>query len=302
MDEQKMHTLLTNILQLENPRIEDVCPAPEGMTNDSYFVTVNDEKFVVRIPGKGTEELLIDRKREKENLIFATNLGINPELYYFDVKSGIKITRKLRDFQTLTREMAQDWNVMEKIIALLQRLHFSGKKMKHRFDLFGMIRHYENLVQSVCPFMMKKLTKLRKEIHILKKVYEQMKIVEVPCHIDVVPANVIFERKEKIYLIDWEYSGMFDPFWDLATLFMRLEFTREDEMLFLKRYLGRIPNEKEFQRILLHKIFQDYLWYLWTIIKENGGEDFGILATEYLERAINNLKEYHTTYGMDVVI
>lgn len=302
MDKKQLSTLFEEALHLDHPEITEIRRTPGGMTNDSYFVTVNGEKYVVRIPGKGTDELMIDRNAEKNNLIFGTKLGINPELFYFDTKSGIKITRKLEDCRSLTPEMAREGKIMKKIIALFQRLHFSEAKMKNRFDLFGLMEHYEGLVQDVHPFMMEKIAKLKEEALVLKKVYEQMEVREAPCHIDTAPSNFLLDQNEQMYLIDWEYSGMFDPMWDLATLFERLGFTKEEELFFLKHYFERDPSEEEGQRILLHKIFQDYLWSLWTIYKEAKGEDFGSVAMERIERAMRNIEEYHSIYGMDIVV
>src|SRR5690606_31109506 len=101
MEKEMIHSLIRNVLQLVDPVITDIRRTPGGMTNKSFFVTVNGEKYVVRIPGSGTDEL-IDRYAEKDNLIYGTELGINPELVYFDVNSGIKITRKIESSKTLT--------------------------------------------------------------------------------------------------------------------------------------------------------------------------------------------------------
>lgn len=296
-----MSLLIENTLNISNPEIEDMRRTPGGMTNDSYFVTVNGEKYVVRIAGKGTDEL-IDRQSEMNNLIYGTEIGINPELIYFDIESGLKITRKLESSKALTPELAREGQIMQKIISLFQRLHYSKKPMTNRFDLFGLMGHYENLVQEVQPFMMEKIAHMKEHILALKKVYETMEVIETPCHIDTVPANILVDKKEQLYLIDWEYSGIFDPMWDIATLFQRLFFTEEEQLFFLKTYFGRDPRPEEMQRILLHEIFQDYLWCLWTIYKEAKGEDYGALAMERMERAMKNIAEYNTTYNFDDVV
>ena len=301
MEKEMIHSLIRNVLQLVDPVITDIRRTPGGMTNNSYFVTVNGEKYVVRIPGSGTDEL-IDRYAEKDNLIYGTELGINPELVYFDVDSGIKITRKIESSKTLTPELARKGQLMKEIITVFQRLHHSKTIMKNRFQLFLLMNHYESLVNKVNPLMMEKVAPIKDDILDLKKVYESFDVKEVPCHIDTVPANFIIDTRDQIYLIDWEYSGMFDPMWDLATLFVSLNFTEEEELFFLTHYLEREPNQEEMQRILLHKVFQDYLWSLWTFYKEAKGDDFGSTAIKRIERAVKNIAEYHTIYNRNNVV
>ena len=111
-----------------------------------------------------------------------------------------------------------------------------------------------------------------------------------------------FIEDNQLFLIDWEYSGMFDPMWDLATLFVSLSFTEEEELFFLTHYLEREPDQEEMQRILLHKVFQDYLWSLWTFYKEAKGDDFGSTAIKRIERAVKNIAEYHTIYNQNNVV
>ena len=161
-----MKSLFEKALNLVNPEVTDIRRAPGGMTNDSYFVTVNGKKYVVRIPGKGTE-LLINRKVEKSNLVFGTKLGINPELFYFDTDSGIKITRKLESCQSLTPDLAREGKIMKKVIELFRRLHFTEMKMENRFKLFSLMDYYEDLVQKVNPFMLEKLTPLKEQVNSL---------------------------------------------------------------------------------------------------------------------------------------
>ena len=262
------------------------------MTNDSYFVTVNNEEYVIRIPGSGTDKL-IDRVAEKNNLLYGTELGINPKLIYFDTESGVKITKMIPFSKALTPEFARENDILQKIISLLQQLHQSNTVMKNRFELFSLMSHYESIVQEVNPFKLEKVLTLKNDILRLKKVYDSLVVEEVPCHIDTIPENFIYDTKnETLYLIDWEYSGMFDPMWDIATLCLTLQLTEEEELFFLKHYLERDPMEEEMQRILLHKIFQDYLWALWTIFKEEKGADYDSLATDRIERAMENILIY----------
>src|SRR5690625_1995378 len=259
MDEKKIKRIIKQAFQEKNLTITSIERTPGGLTNESYFATINDEKYVVRIPGKGTKQL-VNRVTEKDNLLYATKLGINPELIYFDVDSGLKITRKVENASPMTLGRAREGTTMKQIINSFKQLHNAKKPMKNHFELFSLISHYRNLVYDTNPLMLEKWEPLQADLDNLREVYESLPVIEVPCHIDTVCSNILLSDSNEIFLIDWEYSGMFDAFWDLATLFVSLQFTEKEEQFFLTHYLEREPLVSELQRILLHKIFHDYLW------------------------------------------
>lgn len=98
------------------------------------------------------------------------------------------------------------------------------------------------------------------------------------------------DENGKIFLIDWEYSGMNDPMADFAALFLENNYTAENVDYVLKKYFdGNIP-EGTYQKILAYQVLWDYLWTLWTCIKEAEGDDFGTYGLDRYNRAIQNLK------------
>lgn len=301
MNKEMVREVIRDILGVTDSEITEIEQALGGMTNVSYFVTVRGQKFVVRLPGRGTEQL-IDRSAEKASLIYGTELGINPELIYFDTESGVKITKKIENAITLTPKLAREGKMMKEIIALFQHLHHAGTPMKNRFELFTLIKHYESLVKKESPIMMEHVSSLKEDIVELEAVYRSIPKEEVPCHIDTVCSNIIIDEEKRFYLIDWEYSGMFDPMWDLATLFLSLQFTDEEERFFLKHYFEREPKLEEMQRVLLHKIFLDYLWSLWSFYKEAKGDNYGSRAFIRIDRAKENIQQFRKLYGEDVVV
>lgn len=117
-----------------------------------------------------------------------------------------------------------------------------------------------------------------------------------PCHNDLVAENLIKDKKGKLYLIDWEYSGYHDPMWDLASHLLECEFTKDEEELFLHYYFGKTPESVYEEKILIFKICQDILWSAWTILKETQGEDFGTYGVDRLNRGLRMKKEYEEKY------
>ena len=118
---------------------------------------------------------------------------------------------------------------------------------------------------------------VKKDIITLQQYFEGLSVEEVPCHIDPACSNFIISEEDKVYLIDWEYSGMFDPMWDIASYALGAKLSETEEAFFVRQYFQGEATVSEKERMLLHKIFQDYLWSLWTLFKEEKGDDIRLL-------------------------
>lgn len=288
--------LVKHALDLDNESVTNIKRAG-GMTNRNYFITINSEEYVVRLPGYGTSEL-INRKTERANLEFATKLGINPKLIYFNEKTGMKITKKVPNVINLTPVLAKKNSLMKEIANLFKIVHGANETMQNDFKLFSLMNHYWELVRTVNELAADKLEGFRKEIFKLKKRYELLEnIPSKPCHIDPAASNFLIDQTNNVYLIDWEYSGMFDPLWDIAAFVLECDFSKQEEEVFFSLYFGRKANKIEAKRILLYKIFQDYLWSLWAMYKEAKGDDLGSYAMFRLKRAKNHIRLFQSVYN-----
>ena len=283
----KLADIIREALRLPNAKVENIRPT-DGMTNLNYLVSIDSASYVVRVAGNGTKEF-INRQEEKENLELGSALGINPELRYFNVNSGLKITKKIKNARTVTKQIAKNEEVMDSIAEVFKKLHNSNKVMKNRFRLFELMTKYEKLGLEAGAQLFEGFEEVKESVLFLKQYYEASVIAEVPCHIDPACSNFILNEDDKVYLIDWEYSGMFDPMWDLAAFSLEAEYSQAEEDLFLKHYFHREASIEEKERILLHKVFQDFLWSLWTLFKEEKGDDFGTYGKKRFDRAKENI-------------
>ncbi|ETI69659.1 phosphotransferase [Neobacillus vireti] len=280
---------LMEALNLAYEDIEDIQPFG-GMTNKNFKVVIKGKEYVLRIPGNGTESM-INRKEEKFNAALASDLGIDTELVYFNEESGVKIAELIPEAETLTPKMAKRQDIMELTTTNFRILHFSGLEMAGRFDVFEKVEEYERLMQEANAKPYEHYEETKAQVMVLKEIYQGMDIALAPCHNDPLPQNIVKSGENKLYLIDWEYSGMNDPVWDLAWHAMESEFSPEEEELFLMLYLqeDEVPLEIQ-QRMIMNKIFQDFLWTIWTVIKEAKGDDFGTYGTDLLARCRKNLQ------------
>ena len=279
---------LTSLLSTD----EDILSVEQlgGMTNQNYLVKTTSNQYIVKFFGKGTDKL-IDRQNEKFNLELLKDLKLDVENYLFDIEAGIKVNQYIENAETL--DSATIKTKFDKIAPILQTIHASGKELKGEFAPFEEIKKYESLIQGEISYP--NYEAVRKSVLSLKNELDKIGIDKKSCHIDLVPENFIEAPDGHLYLIDWEYSSMNDPMWDLAALFLESEFTTDEEDSFLSYYESeQTPVSRE--KIRINKILQDIIWSLWTIYKEENGADFGDYGITRYNRAV---KELQSQGGID---
>ena len=257
-----------------------------GMTNQNYLVKTTNKQYIVKFFGKGTEKL-INRKDEKYNLELLKDLDLDVKNYLFDIEAGIKVNEYIESAITLDSTTIK--TKFDKIAPILQTIHASGKELRGEFAPFEEIKKYESLIEEKIPYA--NYEAVREAVFSLEKRLADLGVDRKSCHIDLVPENFIESPKGRLYLIDWEYSSMNDPMWDLAALFLESEFTRQEEEAFLSHYESeQTPVSRE--KIAIYKILQDAIWSLWTVYKEEQGADFGDYGVSRYQRAVKGLSYY----------
>ena len=257
-----------------------------GMTNQNYLVKTTNKQYIVKFFGKGTEKL-INRQDEKYNLELLKDLDLDVKNYLFDIEAGIKVNEYIESAITLDSTSIK--TKFDKIAPILQTIHASGKELRGEFAPFEEIKKYESLIEEKIPYA--NYEAVREEVFSLEKRLADLGVDRKSCHIDLVPENFIESPQGRLYLIDWEYSSMNDPMWDLAALFLESEFTSQEEEAFLSRYESeQTPVSRE--KIAIYKILQDTIWSLWTVYKEEQGADFGDYGVNRYQRAVKGLSYY----------
>ena len=257
-----------------------------GMTNQNYLVKTTNKQYIAKFFGKGTEKL-INRQDEKYNLELLKDLDLDVKNYLFDIEAGIKVNEYIESAITLDSTSIK--TKFDKIAPILQTIHASGKELRGEFAPFEEIKKYESLIEEKIPYA--NYEAVREEVFSLEKRLADLGVDRKSCHIDLVPENFIESPQGRLYLIDWEYSSMNDPMWDLAALFLESEFTRQEEEDFLSHYESeQTPVSRE--KIAIYKILQDAIWSLWTVYKEEQGADFGDYGVSRYQRAVKGLSYY----------
>ena len=162
--------------------------------------------------------------------------------------------------------------------------------MDNEFNMFRELEKYEEILRKDKGEFFSDYEEVREQVMALEAELDRCNRVFVPSHNDLVSENFVKDAEGRIYLIDWEYSGINDDMWDLAALSLENEFSEDDIELMFRLYFNGKADENARRRLLIHQICQDLLWAVWTLIKEAEGDDFGTYGIDRYNRAKEYLK------------
>lgn len=290
---EKIHikNILLEELKIKEEEIDFIEPLG-GMTNYNFKVGINHNIYVLRNPGVGLGNL-INRKNEYSNISAIQDLQLDADLFYFQEQKGIKITKYIENAETLNPTTAKQ--NLEKVAVILKKLHTSNIIFQNTFDVFQEIQKYESRIKSSIETQFPSYTETRKKVLQLEKELNEMGRNFVSCHNDTVAENFIVSQ-DRIYLIDWEYSGMNELEWDLAAFCLENNLSSEVSKKFLQIYFSGKENVNHYKKVLIYQICQDFLWSLWTILKEEHGDDFGDYGINRYTRCIKLLEVLEDEY------
>jgi thiamine kinase-like enzyme len=261
-----LHLLKSGLIDVHALKSMVITPL-HGGTNQVFLVSGKPGQFVIKIP-KPAAMALIDRKNEYHANTLTAAAGISLPFCYFDLESGINITRYHANSQNLTPALLQHEPISVAVADLLRTLHQLPSAFLRDIDIFAVIADYRLRIAGKLPLELADLPDWDPFISSLHQEFSTLNIPLVPCHNDLVLANFLV-APERIYLIDWEYSGNHDFCWDLASLASEAEFSPSQEQKFLENYFkNKVPKFIE-RRYQIYKILSDYLWTLWCIVMQD---------------------------------
>ena len=229
-----------------------------SFTNRIFRIVRGGEAFTLRLPGRGTERY-IDRAAEAANARAANAIGLGAEIVFADPASGIMVTRFIEGAMALSPAALKDNASLQATVGLLRRLHESGLAFQGRMNLFPKMDEYLSLAPVPA------LLALRRAGEKLRPLLEPGWGPPRPCHIDPAPHNFV-TAAGRHYLLDWEYSAMCEPLWDLAGLSIEGEFDAVQDRQMLAAYFG--PQEGAWSsRLHLYKIMLRLLAASWGAVQ-----------------------------------
>ena len=236
--------------------------------------------FCLRIPGKGTEEY-INRANEAVAAREAAKAGVSPEVLHVEQATGVMVTRFIAGAQTMSPEKFRTRpGSPARAGKAFRALHGSGAVFPFRFELFAMIDDYLKVLSTKDVALPAGYHDVVREAGTVRTALAAHPLPLAACHCDPLCENFL-DTGERMWIVDWEYSGMNDPLWDLGDLSVegRFDVAQEEEMM--RAYFGGEAKPAERGRIVIHKAMCDLLWTLWGLIplaNNNPVEDFRAYA------------------------
>ncbi|MCR8726171.1 choline/ethanolamine kinase family protein [Frigidibacter sp. ROC022] len=253
-----------------------------GLTNLVYRAG----DVVLRLPGAGTETY-IDRANEAVAARLAALAGVSPEVLHADPATGLMATRFVDGAVTMTPEgFRQRPGAAARAGEAFRQLHRSGASFAFRFELFAMIDDYLSLLATKDVALPEGYHDVVAEASAIREALAAHPLPLAPCHCDPLCENFL-DTGERMWIVDWEYSGMNDPMWDLGDLSVEAEFDAALEAEMLTAYFGGEPTPHDLGRMVIYKAMCDLLWTLWGLIQladGNPAEDFRAYADNRFAR------------------
>lgn len=213
--------IIEDILKVNKKDIHNIHTLKKGMTNRSFIFTVNNKRYIMRIPGEGTDKL-IDRKEEYNVYQRVKKEPYTETILYLNPDSGYKISEFLENTRNSDANNIQD---VKKSMSVLRKFHNQNYQVDHTFDLWKQIDFYESLRKTASAY--RDYEEIKDWVLKLKPFIEDNVTKWSLCHIDANYDNFLIDQNNNVFLIDWEYAGMQDPDLDIAMYAIYAGYTKE---------------------------------------------------------------------------
>lgn len=235
-----------------------------SLNNKNYVIETGEDKYYLRIPGKGTE-LFCDRASEKQAYEQLAGNPLVDEVFFIDGSSGMKISKYYENSRIVNVNKQDE---LKALTVNLKSLHQSSYKFLVEDTVFDRMVRYDSFVHSVNgeKYVHEDIPSLVKKVLDFKKLIEK-DIIVAPIHGDLSPNNTLVTTEGLIKLIDLEFISMGDPYTDLATFAHDGELSAAQSIALLTTYLDREPTKQEILKLLIFNAAVTIMWYFWAVYK-----------------------------------
>jgi HAD superfamily hydrolase (TIGR01509 family) len=264
LDEQIVDFTLGALVEAAWPGVAvTVSPIELGITNRNYRVTTAGQSYMLRIPGERTEVLGIDRGCEAEAARRAAELGIGPPVLGELPGVGTLITQFVSGSHASSPEEFQQR--VAPVVEAVRRFHQSPP-ISGRFPIHRVVEWHarDAAAHGVTPPELYDWLLPRSQA--IEAAFARSPQPEVPCHNDLLPANVLFDG-DRVWLLDFEYSGMNDRFFDLGNLSVNSAFSEESDEALLIAYFGGVTKSR-WARLQLMKVMSEFREGMWGVVQQ----------------------------------
>jgi len=269
------------LMRLYGTHLKTMEEVTGGLTNKTFLVSDGSRRYIVRIAGESTENI-INRENELQNMKIGEQLGISPALYanfdgnylmeYIDVPT-------IKKEEDLTRNGGID-----QVVDVLYRLNTSGAVLGEKYSILKNIHTYKKqLALMGVEYPVDVAAKEQELYHATAELETGYTGNAVACHVDNIYGN-IFLLADRALLIDWEYSGMTDVYNELVNFALLNDMSEELETAFLERYFQKAGTTCDRIKYYGHKMANNYMWIYWHLIQYYQGSNVEYNQRRWRER------------------
>jgi thiamine kinase-like enzyme len=262
-------------------------PLSGGITNRNFLVEADgsETSWVIRLAGNDTHLLGISREVEHAATVAAAGVGVGPEVTAFIRPEGYLVTRFIVG-SPVADEAVHDRATLTRVADSIRRIH-DGPAIPGLFVPFRIVEAYRALaaargVSIPAAYDMAQPIARRIELAFLANPVEMR-----PCHNDLLNANFI-DDGVRIRIVDWEYAGMGDPFFDLGNFGVNNGLTADEDAFLLESYEGSVETER-LARLSLMRVVSDFREAMWGVLQQGISAldvDFVAYAEEHFDRLL----------------
>jgi thiamine kinase-like enzyme len=241
-----------------------VTPITIGITNRNFKVDIGGESFVVRLSGKDTDLLGIDRAAENEAASAAARAGVAPEVFAYLPERSALVTRFVEGTHIPEEDLLRE-DVLGAVVRSVKAIH-AGRAIPSSFPVFRIVEDYHAIAVARGVAPPSAFDAIHAKASEIERAFAAQPLRDRPCHNDLLNANFLRDG-DHVWIVDFEYGGMGDLFFDLGNLSINNGFSTEAQELLLRLYFGDVTGALR-ARLQLMRVMSDFREAMWGIVQQ----------------------------------
>ena len=262
-----------------------------GITNQNYCLRVDGTPFFVRLAGEKTELLGIDRDHERQAVEAAAGAGIGPGVVDFLPEHGCLVTEWI-DGEPVPPEDVRRREVLKLLVSSIAAYH-ECEEIPGSFSPFRIVEEYRESSKDRGVEVPEVYWELLERSREIEEAFQRNPMPECPCHNDLLAANFLMQDG-RLMIVDYEYAGMGDVFFDLGNLSVNNEFDEEMDLALLEMYFGEAPTPARIARLKLMRLMSDFREAMWGVMQQAISTldfDYEEYANQHFERCRSHAED-----------
>ena len=242
----------------------EVTPITIGITNRNFRVDIGGESFVVRLSGKDTDLLGIDRAAENKAASAAARAGVAPQVFAYLPERSALITRFVQGSHIPEEDLERE-DVLGAVVRSVKAIH-AGPTIPSSFPVFRIVEDYRAIAEARGVTVPAAYDEAHAKADDIERAFAVRPLTDRPCHNDLLNANFLLDG-DHVWIVDYEYGGMGDLFFDLGNLSINNGLSPDAQELLLRLYFGDVTDAHR-ARLQMMRIMSDFREAMWGVVQQ----------------------------------